>query len=239
MLNLPDADELFEEIFVENDRDKEFDRNSLGQVNPTVARSITLSTLNAETARLDAARTLSKESQQQMASEIQQLEALVNSAAEMGQGSGNLSQQASQAAQQSDQLSQQAAQIAEESKTRVSTQDAIKDLNQIAGNLSGQLTQLSGQGAAQSGQLSNISGQLGSAVNLEGRQLLRMNQVVTGMAVANQNIADMNETMQGDRRIRVAENNAQLYRSLQISRLGYRMNLGSNRFRSSQPNSNQ
>jgi hypothetical protein len=223
-LNLPDPTAILDGI--EEAIGREGDQagvNTVHQVNPTIATRGIVSVVNVETARISAAGILSEDGQQSMRDELTNLGQGVSAGGELATGSTTLSQQSSQAAEQSTQVAQLASDTAQQAQSRVSTQDAIKDLNSIQALVSTQINGLSSQSAAQSGQLANIANQNATALQLDAASLFREGQQVTALAAANQNLADMNEQMRGEAQAEIIRNNASVARQVQLNSSGYRL----------------
>jgi uncharacterized protein involved in exopolysaccharide biosynthesis len=249
-LGLPDPEKI-KEALAKAMTEGDIERTPISQVNPVLQSSMLQSVNSALTARTDAAMVLSEESQAASMDELERLAQSVTAGVQQGDASTQLSAQSSQIATQSGTLATtssdvatqaatlttQAAQTAAQAQSRVSTQDAIKDLNTLTANVSsqlgglstqgavqsGQLTQLSAQAAAQSGQLANISSQTATGIQLESSQLLRQQQMVTGLAAANQNLADLNDLAHGQEQDRIVQNNGAANRLSRANASGYRL----------------
>lgn len=220
-MNLIDPNQLNEQL--KKDMESNSGRTRIDQANPVQVRNQRAAAGSITNARESAGQILSRENQQRMAKELNQLRQQLAEVGSQVGGSTQLSQQASQLSQQANQLSQQSQKTAQQAQTRVSTQDALKDLNNISANMSAQLGQISTQGAAQAGQLANVSGQLGVMANMEAAQLARLNEVTVGIAAANQNLADVNSLMRGQEQARQMERRGDVNRLTQLNNIGYRL----------------
>ncbi len=220
-LNLIDPNQLNEQL--NKDLENHSSNTRLDQANPVQVRNQRSATGSITNARQVAGQILSRENQQRMVKELNQLRQQLAQVGSQAGGSTQLSQQASQLSQQANQLSQQSQQTARQAQTRVSTQDALKDLNTITANVSAQLGQISTQGAAQAGQMANVSGQLGVVANMEAAQLARLNDVTVSLATANQNLADVNSLMRGQEQARQMERRGDVNRLTQLNNIGYRL----------------
>lgn len=220
-LNLIDPNQLNEQL--NKDLESNSDNTRLDQANPVQVRNQRAAAGSITNARQSAGQILSRENQQRMAKELNNLRQQLAQVGSQAGGSTQLSQQASQLSQQANQLSQQSQQTAKQAQTRVSTQDALKDLNNITANVSAQLGQISTQGAAQAGQMANVSGQLGVMANMEAVQLARLNDMTVSLATANQNLADVNSLMRGQEQARQMERRGDVNRLTQLNSIGYRL----------------
>lgn len=220
-LNLIDPNQLNAQL--NKDLEHHSDNTRLDQANPVQVRNQRSAAGSITNGRQVAGQILSRENQQRMVKELNQLRQQLAQVGSQAGGSTQLSQQASQLSQQANQVSQQSQQTARQAQTRVSTQDALKDLNTITANVSAQLGQISTQGAAQAGQLANVSGQLGVMANMEAAQLARLNDVTVSLATANQNLADVNSLMRGQEQARQMERRGDVNRLTQLNNIGYRL----------------
>jgi uncharacterized protein YoxC len=249
-MGLPDPEKVKDAI-AKARTEGNISRTPISMVNPVLQSSVLQSVNSVLTARTDAGFILSEEAQAANKEELERLAEGVSTAVQQGEASNNLSTQASEITTQSGELAtqagtiatqagtltSQAAQTATQAQSRVSTQDAIKDLNTLTANVSsqlgglatqgaieaGQLTQLSAQSAVQAGQLSNISRQTGTSIQLQSGQLLRQQQMVTGLAAANQNLADLNELAQGQEQDRIIQGNGAANRLSRANSTSYRL----------------
>ncbi len=173
---------------------------SISGVNPVIFNENKIASLPA---RVYAAGIFSKENQEKLAKEAQLVKNKISVGASTVSAIGKLTQQSTT-------LSQKSAKTAKEAQSRISTQDAIKDLNTIQGNVSSQLEIAAGQFAG----LSNIQS---NALELNGIATARLSQINLSTAGSLQQLADINDQARGEQQSRLAENSQLVYRLRSLS----------------------
>lgn len=180
-LNIPDPQALLDELLKKDDGSvKDADKNAIGGLVPIIIKDNAGSTIAA---KVFAQQSLGKEAQTQAKQELEQ-------ASQAAQASGQAAQATGQAGQAATQAAQTASQSAQQAQSRVSTQDALKDLNTVSASIASGI-------AAQSGQLTSISGQLGQDAQIQAIQTAKLSQIATGQAIAVQQLADVNGNLRG------------------------------------------
>jgi len=162
---------------------------SISGVNPVIYNENKIASLPA---RVYAAGIFSKENQEKLAKEAQLVKDKISVGASTVSAIGKLTQQSTA-------LSQKSAQTAKQAQSRISTQDAIKDLNTIQGNVSSQLEVAAGQFAG----LSNIQS---NALELTGIGTARLSQINLSAAGSLQQLADVNDQLRGEQQSRLSAN---------------------------------
>ncbi|XHX79265.1 MAG: hypothetical protein RBJ76_04850 [Stenomitos frigidus ULC029] len=206
-LNLPDPKELLKGILQPKNADgtQPAELNSVSGVLPSVLKSHTTASL---TAQLWGQANFSKEAQTATKQNLQAVASQVAQAQQMPAAAANLATQSTQAASQSAQLATTAQTQSQAAQKRVSTQDAIKDLNLTAGTLSQQLGSQSSQLAAQTGQLATLA-QLGAtSVSLQGDASTKLSQLNLGVAASVGQLSDINAQMHGAEQLRTIQETA-------------------------------
>ncbi len=193
-LNMPDPQELLDQILRGSGDGQNVSNNNISGINPNILKENQAATAAA---KIFAQQNFSKEAQQNAKKDLEWVASQVQAAGQFGAASGQLSQQSSQAATQSGQAAQTAQQTAAQAQKRVSTQDAIKDLNTISAQMSAQLSGLSSQSAAQSGQLTNLTQLEATGVQIAGASSAKLTQINQGVAASAQQLADINSQMRG------------------------------------------
>ena len=162
---------------------------SISGVNPVIYNENKVASLPARTY---AAGIFSKENQKALSKEAELVKQKISVGATTVSAIGKLTQQSSA-------LSQKSAQTAKQAQTRISTQDALKDLNTIQGNVSSQLEVAAGQFAG----LSNIQS---NALELSGISTARLSQINLSAAGSLQQLADVNDQLRGEQQARLSAN---------------------------------
>ena len=219
-LNLPDPGKLLDGLLHPNkgpngpNGQQDAALNNISGVLPSILKSNALAPLLAN---LWGQANFSTDAQKAVKQDLQGITQKVQAANQTVSAASNLANQATQAASQSTQLAATAGTQAQQAQKRVSTQDAIKDLNLTAGTLSSQLAGQSGQLAAQSGQLSNLVSLGATSVALQGDASAKLSQVNLGVAATVTQLADMNGQMHGADQLRVIQETALVDRVGQAS----------------------
>jgi len=209
-LNLPDPQKLLDSLakslgFDQDGKSQTAQPNSISGISPSIYADNQIASLPAqvfsESNFSSAAQTAVRQDLQSIASKIAALPQTVT-------GSTALSTQASQAAATANAAATTAGQQAKQAQSRVSTQDAIKDLNLTAGSIASQLGALSSQSAAQSGQLANLTALGATSAGFQGDASAKLSQVNLGVAAAVGQLADLNEQSRGNEQLRVVQEQA-------------------------------
>ncbi len=179
-LNLPDPEALLDGLLKPKNGSQQESPHSVSGVNPGILNDNTRATAGA---RIYSQQSLSKAAQAQAKHELEQTE-------QVAQASGQAAQISGQAAQAANQAAQTASQSAQQAQSRVSTQDALKDLNHVSAAIASGIS-------SQSNQLTSISGQLGQAAQIQAIQTAKLSQINTGTAVSVQQLADVNALLRG------------------------------------------
>jgi hypothetical protein len=204
-LNLPDPQELFDKVLGKIEQG-ETEKNPIHGVSPIIYQDNQTATVAA---KVYAQTNFSKQAQENLKTELTQLNQQITTATQTVSGSNQLAQTSSQAAQQAQQKAQQA-------QSRVSTQDAIKDLNQITASVSSQL-------GSQSGQLANLNSLQATTLQVAGAQANKLAQINLGVAATVQQLADVNDQMRGQQQAEVIERNALTDRVIQANSSGFNL----------------
>lgn len=173
---------------------------SISGVNPVIYNENKIASLPA---RVYAAGIFSKENQEALSKEAQMVKQKIEVGATTVSAIGKLTQQSSA-------LSQKSAQTAKQAQIRISTQDAIKDLNTIQGNISSQMEVAAGQFAG----LSNIQS---NALELTGIGTARLSQINLSAAGALQQLADVNDQLRGEQQAKLSANSDLVNRLSSVS----------------------
>lgn len=221
-LNIPDPSALLDAVLKNSGLDNQNGQNGAAKENVSGISAVVLN--NNQSKEIQAktfnATYLSKDAQDNIQKELQTVLQMVQGSGQLVQSSAQLGQQSAQAVTQSGKSAQTASTTAEGAQKRVSTQDAIKDLNTIASVQSGQLGTLSGQLGAQSGQLSNITGLQASQLQVQGNTAARTTQIAITSAVTAQQVMETNSYMRGQEQLRVMQSVATSDRLNQLSQQG-------------------
>lgn len=207
-LNLPDPGKLLEGLKGKNQNgqpNQEAVLHNISGILPSILKTNATAPLLAD---LWSQANFSTEAQKAVKADLQSIETQVKAAQQTVSAANNLAAQSTQAATQSAQLATTAGTQAQAAQKRVSTQDAIKDLNLTAGTLSSQLAGQSGQLASQSGQLSNLISLGATSVAFQGDASAKLSQVNLGVAATVSQLADMNSQMHGAEQLRIIRENA-------------------------------
>jgi len=220
-LGLPDPAKLLEGLKAKSDQDGKTDAalNNISGVLPSILKTNATASVLAD---LWSQANFSKDAQKAVKADLEGIAAQVKAAQQTVSASNNLSSQSTQAATQSTQLAATAGTQAQQAQKRVSTQDAIKDLNLTAGTLSSQLAGQSGQLASQSGQLSNLTSLAATSVALQGDASAKLSQVNLGIAATVTQLADMNSQMHGAEQLRIIQENALVSQTAAATAGGFR-----------------
>lgn len=197
-LGLPDLGQILDDIHSALDISQ--DEATVGDIDATLVGNDLEAAAAIEAARIQADQVLSESAQAATNQQMQAITSQVSNSATVAQTSATAAQTSTDVVTQSGQVAQQSTQTAQQAQSRVSTQDAIKDLNTTTANLSTQLSQLSSQAAGQAGQLSGISSQMATSTQIDAAALARLNQLTTQGAITTQNISQINEVLQGQER---------------------------------------
>lgn len=206
-LNLPDPqkllDNLAKSLGIDQDgKSQSAQTNSVSGVSPVIYTENQAATLPA---KVFSQANFSSDAQKSVKQDLQNIQQKVSALPQMVNGSTQLSNQSSQAATTANQGASAAQQQAKQAQSRVSTQDAIKDLNLTAGSIATQLGALSSQSAAQSGQLANLTSLGATSAEFQGDASAKLSQVNLGVAAAVGQLAELNEQSRGNEQLRVIQ----------------------------------
>lgn len=218
-MNLPDPQELLDRILQDGNSDT-IAKNNVAGISPVILKDNQTATIAA---KIFVQQNFSKEAQQNARQDLEWVASQVQSAGQFSTASGQLAQQAAQAATQAGQAAQTAQQTATQAQSRVSTQDAIKDLNIISGQMSSQLSGLSSQSAAQSGQLTNLTQLEAMNVQITGASSAKLTQINQGIAASVQQLADLNSQMRGKEQQEAMRHTATLDNLQMVNSRAYRL----------------
>ena len=219
-LGLPDLGKLKEEIAKKIGTGEASESDGVNKaLNPVVANS------GAELRALKPAveASFSKEAQARSVQGLQTIAQKVSGMSGSQQASKTAAQGSATASQESQKIAQQATQQGKTAQGRVSTQDAIKDLNMTAALQSTQLSQVSTQLAGQSSQLGTISDQTAASVELQGISATHLNRIESGQAITNASLLKVNEQLQGQEQAHLIEDSALQDRLNSANSSGFRL----------------
>ncbi len=175
-----------------------------------------------QTGRSQVQRILDQKNQQSYVNELERLTDLVSRADQTVSATSQAISAAGQTASSVSQITSRSQQQAQQAQQRVSTQDALKDLNLTAADLSTQL-------GTQTGMLSTINQVQGTQLNLQTAQLqtevatvAHSQQINLNTAVAAQQLTSLHELSQGQERLRLLQNQATAAQLMQTSQTGFR-----------------
>jgi len=218
-MNLPDPQELLDRILQDSNSDT-IANNNIAGISPVILRDNQTATIAA---KIFVQQNFSQEAQQNARKDLEWIASQVQNAGQFSTASGQLAQQAAQAATQAGQAAQTAQQTATQAQNRVSTQDALKDLNIIAGQLSSQLSSLASQSAAQSGQLTNLTQLEAMNTQITGASSAKLTQINQGIAASVQQLADLNSQMRGKEQQEAMRHTATLDNLQMVNSRAYRL----------------
>lgn len=219
-LNLPDPQAVKGNLAkLGQDSTNKVDANNVSGVSPTILKSNQTASLAAQ---LWSQTALSKGAQIAAQADLSQIQQLLSQGGQTGQASTTLAIQSNQSANQSTQLASTAQTQAQQAQKRVSTQDAIKDLNLTAGTLSQQLGALSAQSATQSGQLANMTNLDAASLTVQGGISGKLTQTNFGIAQTVNQLADVNDQLRGQDQVRITQDVGAADQLTQANTLGFR-----------------
>lgn len=209
-LNLPDPQKLLANLtkslgFDQDGKSQTAQPNSISGISPSIYTDNQTASLPA---KVFSQANFSSDAQSAVKQDLQSIQQKVSALPQTVNGSTQLANQSTQAAQTANQGATTAQQQAKQAQSRVSTQDAIKDLNLTAGSIAGQLGALSSQSAAQSGQLANLTALGATSAGFQGDASAKLSQVNLGVAAAVGQLADLNEQSRGSEQLRVIQEQA-------------------------------
>ncbi|WP_348250563.1 hypothetical protein [Stenomitos frigidus] len=217
-LNLPDPNKLLKGILGDKDQEGkpvvQAELNNVSGVMPSILKNNAAAPLLAD---LWGQANFSTEAQKATKEDLQNIEKQVKASQQVASASEKLTTQSTQASSTSGQAATKAQQQAQQAQKRVSTQDAIKDLNLTAATLSSQLADESKQLASQSSQLASLSQLNATQVALLGDASAKLSQVNLGVAAAVTQLSDMNSQMHGAEQQRIIQENSLVAQTAEAS----------------------
>lgn len=212
-LNLPDPSKLLDGILHpnkngqngQNGQQQDAALNNISGVLPSVLKNHAVAPILSQ---LWGQSNFSSDAQSAVKKDLQGIGQKVQAASQFVPASATLSNQSTQAASQSSQFASTAQTQSQQAQKRVSTQDAIKDLNLTAGTLSQQLAAQSNQLASESGQLSNLVNLSATQVEFQGDASAKLSQLNLGVAASVTQLSDMNAQMHGAEQLRAIQETA-------------------------------
>ena len=219
-LGLPDPQAVKDNLAkLSTDGSNKIDANNVSGISPSILKANQIASVSAQ---LWSQTALGKDAQTAAKADLSQLQQLLSQGSQTGQASTALANQSTQAASQSTQFASTAQTQAQQAQKRVSTQDAIKDLNLTAGTLAQQLGSLSTQAATQSGQLANITNVEAASLNVQGGISGKLTQTNIGIAQTVGQLSDVNDQLRGQDQARLAENVGAADQATQANTLAFR-----------------
>lgn len=219
-LGLPDLGKLREQISKAVGKGEASEPNGTNKaLNPSVINS------GAELRALKPAveAGFSKEAQDRSVQGLQTIAQKVSGMSGTQQASKTAAQGSATASQESQKMAQQATQQGKTAQGRVSTQDAIKDLNMTAALQSTQLSQVSTQLAGHADQLGTLTDQTAASVELQGISATYLNRLESGQAITNASLLRVNDQLQGADQARLIESSALQERLNKVNNNGFRL----------------